>query len=93
MKDENAHVPVKGNKSGKLRLLKWILIGSVALLLLIFFMAPLYLSSAGGTQMLLGRINSSVDGQVQMDDFSIGWFKGVSLTNLSYDDSAGNTSV
>lgn len=28
-----------------------------------------------------------------MDDFSIGWFKGVKLTNVSYDDSAGNTSV
>ena len=93
MKNEKAHVSVKSHKSGKIRLLKWILIGSVALLLLIFFMTPLYLSSAGGTRMLLGRINSSVDGQVQMDDFSIGWFKGVSLTNLSYDDSAGNTSV
>ncbi len=93
MKNENAHVPVKGHKSGKIRLLKWILIGSAGLLLLIFFMTPLYLSSAGGTRMLLGRINSSVDGQVQMDDFSIGWFKGVKLTNLSYDDSAGNTSV
>lgn len=76
-----------------LKVAKWSFILSAGIVLLIFFGVPLYLSSAGGTRMLLGKINQSVDGQVQMDDFSIGWLKGVKLTNLSYADSAGNTSV
>ncbi len=93
MKNEDNEVSTKRHKSGKFRLLKWFLVGLAGLLLLFFFVTPLYLSSSGGTKMLLGKINRSVDGQVQMEDFSIGWFKGVELTNLSYDDSAGNTSV
>jgi hypothetical protein len=72
---------------------KWIFILSAGLVLLIFFGVPLFLSSSGGTRFLLSKINSSVDGRVQMDDFSMGWIKGVKLTNLTYADSAGNTSV
>ena len=73
--------------------IKWVLIVSAFIFLLLFFGVPLFLSSSGGTGFLLGKINSSVDGQVRMDDFSIGWLKGVRLTNLSYADSVGNTSV
>ena len=73
--------------------IKWVLIVSVFIVLLLFFGIPLFLSSSGGTGFVLNKINSSVDGQVQMDDFSIGWFKGIKLTKLSYADSTGNTSV
>ena len=76
-----------------LKVIKWCLILFTALILLVFFGVPLYLSSSGGTNFLLGKINQSVDGEVQMDDFSIGWFKGVQLSNLTYVDSTGNTSV
>ena len=88
-------VKVQKNDSPRkvLKAVKWCLILFVAVVLLIFFGVPLFLSSSGGTSFLLGKINQSVDGQVQMDDFSIGWFKGVKLTNLSYADSAGTTSV
>ena len=72
---------------------KWIVLISAGVVLLIFFGIPLFLSSAGGTGFLLGKINAVVDGQVAMDDFSMGWFKGVKLRNLSYADSTGNTSV
>ncbi|MBL7214761.1 MAG: hypothetical protein ISS71_03675 [Phycisphaerae bacterium] len=93
MKNENADIQTKQGKHHTFKLLKWVLIGTAGLVLLIFFGVPLYLSSSGGTHLLLGKINQSVDGQVQMDDFSIGWFKGVKLTNLSYADNAGNRSV
>jgi len=80
-------------KGGVLRILKWGTIAAVCIILLLFFGIPLFLSSSGGTGFLLDKINSSVDGQVQMDDFSIGWFRGIKLTNLSYVDNAGDTSV
>ena len=92
MTDEKGEV----NKSKKGRLLKklaWILIGSAGVCLLIFFAAPLYLSSAGGTNLLLGKINDAVGGQVTVDDLSVGWFKGVELTNLSYVDEANLSAV
>ena len=82
------------NRKGRgIRILKWGSIAAACLILLLFFGIPLFLSSSGGTGFLLKQINSSVDGQVQMDDFSMGWFKGIKLTGLSYADSAGNTSV
>ncbi|MHC4524212.1 MAG: AsmA family protein [Planctomycetota bacterium] len=83
----------KKSRRKALKVIKWGFILSAGIVLLIFFGLPLYLSSSGGTNFLLGKINQSVDGQVQMDDFSMGWFKGVKLTNLSYADSTGNTSV
>jgi hypothetical protein len=73
--------------------IQWVLIVLSFIFLLLFFGVPLFLSSSGGTGFLLGHINNSVDGQVRMDDFSIGWLKGVRLTNLSYADSVGSTSV
>ena len=89
----DSQVNKKCSRKKALNVLKWSVILSAGLGLLIFFGVPIFLSSAGGTRLLLGKINASVDGQVHMQDFSIGWFKGVELTNLSYDDSAGTTSV
>lgn len=63
------------------------------LVLLFFFGVPIYLSSSAGTNFLLRKVNQTVDGQVRMDDFSLGWFKGVKLKNVSYADSAGNASI
>ncbi|OQY06857.1 MAG: hypothetical protein B6I25_03110 [Planctomycetales bacterium 4572_13] len=82
------------NRKGRgVRILKLGLMAVVCIVLLLFFGVPLFLSSSFGTGFLLDQINSSVDGQVQMDGFSIGWFKGIKLTGLSYADTAGNTSV
>ena len=87
-------ITIQAKPRGKVfKAVKWILIVSVFIVLLLFFGVPLFLSSSGGTGFLLGKINNSVDGRVQMDDFSIGWFRGIKLTNLSYADSTGNTSV
>ncbi|MHC4552674.1 MAG: AsmA family protein, partial [Planctomycetota bacterium] len=83
----------ESKKGGRFRILKWVLIGSAGLCLLIFFGTPVFLSSAGGTNMLVGKINAAMDGQVAIDDLSVGWFKGVELTNLSYVDEANLSAV
>ena len=93
MKNDEVEVSTKSHEHRILKKLKWILILSAGCGLLIFFGLPVFLSSAAGTNLLLGKINQSVDGQVQMGDFSVGWFKGIELSKLSYDDSAGNTSL
>lgn len=77
----------------KRKILAGVLIGLAVVLLLLFFGIPLFLSSGGGKDFIVGKINQSVDGKVQMDDLSIGWFKGVKIQNMSFDDNAGNTSV
>ncbi len=93
MKKDEVENSTKSKKGGCLKKLKWVVFISAGIVLLIFFGTPLYLSSSGGTNLLLGKINQAVDGQVAMDDLSVGWFKGVKLTNLSYNDSAAGTAV
>lgn len=96
MENENSESQTEkgiSRKSRKFKIITWVLGVTAGLILLLFFGIPLYLSSSGGTNLLLGKINQSVEGQVQMDDFSMGWFRGVELTNLSYADASGDTSV
>jgi hypothetical protein len=80
-------------KNRKRKVLIGILSVAGIFVLLLFFGIPLFLSSSGGKSFLVNKINESVDGQVQMDTLSIGWFKGVRIENASFDDTAGNTSV
>ncbi len=62
-------------------------------LLLTILAVPTLLSSSGGNRFLLGKINRSVEGQVGMETFSVGWFSGVKLTNLTFDSDDGATQI
>jgi hypothetical protein len=91
---EKQKQPEQGvGKNRKRKVLVWILSAAAIFVLLLFFGIPLFLSSSGGKSFLVNKINESVDGQVQMDTLSIGWFKGVRIENASFDDAAGTTSV
>ena len=75
------------------RFLKRVLVVIVVLGLLIFFLVPLYLSSSSGNNFIVGRINNAVDGRVDIGSFSMGWFRGVHLSDLSFVDNAGLANV
>ena len=65
----------------------------VVLVVAVALLVPVYISSDGGTNMILGKINSTIDGKVEMQDLKVGWFSGVKLTDLKFADNAGTTSV
>jgi hypothetical protein len=90
---ENVHQEHGKRKKRKSKLWVWILGGLAMLILILFLAVPLFLSSAAGRSLVVSKINQSVDGQVQMDDLSVGWFRGVRIRNVSFDDDQGNTSV
>ena len=77
----------------KVKPFKWILIIAAVFILLLFLGIPAYLSSDSGKEFIVSRINRSIDGTVAMGDFSMGWFKGVRVSKLSFEDNAGTTSV
>jgi hypothetical protein len=94
MHSENS--PEKKEPRKKSRLRKWIIRILVLIILgvlILFFAIPLYLSSNTGRDFIVSRINRSIDGQVQMGDFSIGWFKGIRLEDFHFADNAGTTKV
>lgn len=82
-----------GKLSGIKKKFGLILIIVSAVILLLFFLIPVYLSSEAGKNFIVKKINSDLDGKVKMNDFSMGWFKGVRITDLSFEDSTGSTSV
>ncbi|MBN1787555.1 MAG: hypothetical protein JW806_04090 [Sedimentisphaerales bacterium] len=59
------------------------------LFLIIFFAVPLYLSSNSGKNLILGKINNSIDGKVEVDSFSMGWFAGLKADKLNFTDNKG----
>lgn len=71
----------------------WVLVGIPTLIFLVLFLAPMYLSSSGFARMLQSRLSRSTGGQVGIGDLSVGWLKGVRVSQFSFQDSDGWASV
>lgn len=71
----------------------WIVAAIPVLIGLALLLAPVYLSSSGFARMLQARLSRSTGGQVGIGNLSVGWLKGVSVSELSFKDGAGWTSI
>ena len=80
-------------RSGRFKVFKWALVVFAVLLLLGFLLVPVFLSSESGKKLIVNTVNESVDGKFDMGGFSVGWFKGVHLTDMSFSDNSGLMSV
>jgi hypothetical protein len=88
------YVNVAGKKGpGKIKTVKRIVIVAVAFVLLLVLVIPVYLSSESGKRFVVGKINRSISGRVQVGDLSMGWFKGIRVTDLSFVDDSGAASA
>ncbi|MHC4076548.1 MAG: AsmA family protein, partial [Planctomycetota bacterium] len=65
----------------------------VVLILIIILLIPALISSGKARGIILSKINSTVDGRADFSDLSMSWFKGLKITDLSFNDNAGQTSV
>jgi len=75
------------------RMLKLVLALIVVLIVLIFFLVPAFVSSGKGRQIILAKINNSIGGRTSFADLSMGWFKGINVADVSFNDSAGQIAV
>lgn len=64
-----------------------VLVLSVALLL------PWFVSSEKGRTIILARINDAIEGQMDFTDLSIGWLKGIEVTDFGFKDDSGRTVI
>ncbi|MDD5326734.1 MAG: hypothetical protein PHY02_02845 [Phycisphaerae bacterium] len=83
----------KPKKKTKTKILKWTAALAIALIMLAVLAVPWYVSSRGGREMILSKINGSIDGKVDFASLTMGWLKGIKVINISFDDNAGQTSV
>lgn len=91
-KDQKPLESVKKKRS-KSRILFRIAILLFSILLLLFFIVPFYISSEGGKDMIVEKINGAIDGKVNIQNLSMGWFKGFKLAGFRFDDESRNISV
>jgi len=82
----------KGKRPGA-RLLKWVLTLVLALIVVTFFLVPVFVSSEKGRHAILARINNSVEGKAGIGKLSMSWFKGVKITDFSFNDTLGRISI
>ncbi|RKY10189.1 MAG: hypothetical protein DRP66_00275, partial [Planctomycetota bacterium] len=80
-------------RSRRFRVLKWMLVATAGVVPAIVIILPAYLSSPGGKKLILSKISRAINGQVDAKTLSVGWFKGILLTDLTFSDDKGMTSV
>jgi len=79
-------------KSGK-RVLKIALAIIGILIVSVFLLVPVIVSSAKARQIILSKINGSIAGETDFADLSMGWLKGIKVADFSFNDDAGQISV
>ena len=67
----------------------WVLLGLFILLVTAILLAPVYLSSNSFKQMLQTQVARSTGGQLSIGDLSVGWLKGVKVSDLSFSEKSG----
>jgi hypothetical protein len=75
------------------RILKLVLALIVVLIVLVLFLVPAFVSSGKGRQIILAKINNSIGGRTSFADLSMGWFRGINVEGVSFNDSAGQIAV
>lgn len=92
METEKNSQPKWRKKTGR-RILQ-IFLGLVVLLILFIVLAvPAIISSDKGRQIILSKINQSINGKANFAALSMGWFKGIKIDDLSFNDHSGEFSV
>lgn len=67
----------------------WILLGILLLVVAAMLLAPVYLSSDSFKQMLQTKVARSTGGKLSIGDLSVGWLKGVKVSDLSFSEKSG----
>jgi hypothetical protein len=92
MQVENKTTVEPRKKTGK-RVLKLVLAIIGILIVSVLLLVPAIVSSAKARQIILARINSSIAGKTNFVDLSMGWLKGIKVSDFSFNDNAGQVSV
>src|SRR3972149_6216680 len=81
----------KRNTAKKIAAFAFIILALI--ILMAFLLIPPLVSSEKGRETILAKINDAISGRLVFASLSMGWVKGVKLTELRYNDDAGRTSV
>lgn len=81
-----------GGRTKRKRWIRWPIrfaVGGVLLLALLVALLPTLLGTGPGTRFLVGQINKTIPGRVEVDDLKLAWIKGQSLEGLTLVEPSG----
>jgi len=81
-------IKAERKRKGKKRILKLALALLGVLILLVVFLVPVFVSSESGRKIILSKINASIDGKTNFGSLSMSWWRGVKVTDFSFNNSA-----
>ena len=71
------------------RIIQVLLVIVLILVIFVIFAVPAIFSTGKVRQLIISKINNSVQGKTHFSDLSMGWFKGIQIGDLSYKDNSG----
>ena len=71
------------------KVFKFTLTVLIILILLAIFLVPTLISSREGRKIIMAKISNASKGSADCSAVSMGWFKGISLKNFSFNDGSG----
>jgi hypothetical protein len=90
---ETKKLVAKPKKRTGTRILKPVLAIVVILIVAVVFVLPALVSSESVRKTILAKINNSIAGKADFSGLSMSWRKGVKVTDLSFEDNAGQIMV
>jgi hypothetical protein len=84
---------IKPQKKTGTRVLKLVSALIAILIVFVLLLVPVLVSSAKARQMILAKINGSIAGKTNFVNLSMGWLKGIKVSDFSFNDNAGQISV
>ncbi|HPC96245.1 MAG TPA: DUF748 domain-containing protein [Sedimentisphaerales bacterium] len=71
----------------------WVLLGVILIVVVLVALVPVYLSSDGFRRMIQAKISQSTGGTADIGDLSVGWRKGVRISDFSFREQSGWAAV
>jgi hypothetical protein len=90
---DDKNTKIKPRPKTVVRLLKWGLPVVAVLVVSAFLLLPVIISSGAARRIILAKVNKAINGRADFAALSMGWYKGIKVTDFSFNDNAGQASV
>ncbi|MHC4623259.1 MAG: translocation/assembly module TamB domain-containing protein [Planctomycetota bacterium] len=92
-RQEEPKAEQKSKTKTRKRALRWLGLAVPVLIVVVVLLLPAFVSSEIGRRIILAKINRSVEGKADFGNLSMSWWKGIEVTDISFDDLTGQTSL
>ncbi len=90
---DDKNTKIKPRSKTAVRFLTWGLAVVAVLVVSAFLLLPVVISSGAARRIILAKVNKAINGRADFAALSMGWYKGIKVTDFSFNDNAGQASV